>query len=105
MNDGFFKPEPSVHLFVPPNHANDPNAPCLFTRGYWQRRSKEIFACPCEGPLPRGSSAAERPTWPKLGEAERRLDQKFQQITLSTSLTMIELLVMAGCAHSADCAI
>jgi hypothetical protein len=58
MNDGFFKPEPSVHLFVPPNHAKDPNAPCLFTRGYWQRRSKEIFACPCEGPLPRGSSAA-----------------------------------------------
>ena len=32
-------------------------------------------------------------------------DQKLQQITLSTSLTMIELPVMAGCAHSADCAI
>ena len=32
-------------------------------------------------------------------------DQNPQQITLSTSLTMIELLVMAGCAHSADCAI
>lgn len=32
-------------------------------------------------------------------------DQKLQQITLSTSLTMIELPVTAGCAHSADCAI
>src|SRR4029079_4755487 len=32
-------------------------------------------------------------------------DQKLQQMTLSTSLTMIELPVMAGCAHSADCAI
>ena len=31
--------------------------------------------------------------------------QKLQQITLSTSLTMIELPVMAGCAHTADCAI
>ena len=34
-----------------------------------------------------------------------RTDQKLQQITLSTSLTMIELPVMAGCAHSADSAI
>ena len=32
-------------------------------------------------------------------------DQKLQQITLSMSLTMIELPVMAGCAQSADCAI
>jgi hypothetical protein len=32
-------------------------------------------------------------------------DQKLQQITLSTSLTMIELPVMAGCAHTADDAI
>ena len=32
-------------------------------------------------------------------------DQKLQQITLSTSLTMIELPVIAGCAHNADCAI
>ena len=40
-----------------------------------------------------------------VGVGPRLSDQKLQQITLSTSLTMIELPVMAGCAHSADCAI
>jgi hypothetical protein len=34
-----------------------------------------------------------------------RPDQKLQQISVSASLTMIELPVMAGCAHSADGAI
>jgi len=33
---------------------------------------------------------------------DRPADQKLQQITLSTSLTMIALLVIAGCARSAD---
>src|SRR6516165_6857820 len=40
--------------------ANDPKAPCFvhIHGGYWQRGSKEIFACLSEGPLARGWSAA-----------------------------------------------
>ena len=40
--------------------ASDPNAPCFvhIHGGYWQRGSKEIFACLSEGPLARGWSAA-----------------------------------------------
>jgi hypothetical protein len=40
--------------------ANDPNAPCFvhIHGGYWQRGSKETFACLSEGPLARGWSAA-----------------------------------------------
>lgn len=40
--------------------ANDPKAPCLIHihGGYWQRGSKEIFACLAEGALARGWSAA-----------------------------------------------
>lgn len=40
--------------------ANDPNAPCFvhIHGGYWQRNSKEVFACLAEGPLARGWSAA-----------------------------------------------
>jgi acetyl esterase/lipase len=40
--------------------ASDPNAPCFvhIHGGYWQRGSKEIFACLAEGPLARGWSAA-----------------------------------------------
>ena len=34
-----------------------------------------------------------------------RTGQNPQQLTMSTSLTMMELPVMAGCAHTADCAI
>lgn len=39
---------------------NDPNAPCFvhIHGGYWQRGSKEIFACMSEGALARGWSAA-----------------------------------------------
>src|SRR6516164_8444965 len=39
---------------------NDPKAPCFvhIHGGYWQRGSKEIFACLSEGPLARGWSAA-----------------------------------------------
>ncbi|MDH7799234.1 MULTISPECIES: alpha/beta hydrolase [unclassified Beijerinckia] len=38
----------------------DPNAPCLvhIHGGYWQRGSKELFACVAEGALARGWSAA-----------------------------------------------
>ena len=40
--------------------ASDPKAPCFvhIHGGYWQRGSKEIFACLSEGPLARGWSAA-----------------------------------------------
>ena len=40
--------------------ASDPQAPCFvhIHGGYWQRGSKEIFACLSEGPLARGLSAA-----------------------------------------------
>ena len=40
--------------------ANDPKAPCFvhIHGGYWQRGSKEIFACLSEGPLANGWSAA-----------------------------------------------
>src|SRR5262245_5694837 len=40
--------------------ANDPKAPCFvhIHGGYWQRGSKEIFACLSEGSLARGWSAA-----------------------------------------------
>jgi acetyl esterase/lipase len=40
--------------------ASDPKAPCFVHvhGGYWQRGSKEIFACLSEGPLARGWSAA-----------------------------------------------
>ena len=40
--------------------ANNPNAPCLIHvhGGYWQRGSKEQFACLAEGALARGWSAA-----------------------------------------------
>ena len=40
--------------------ANNPKAPCFvhIHGGYWQRGSKEIFACLSEGPLARGWSAA-----------------------------------------------
>jgi arylformamidase len=40
--------------------ATDPKAPCFVHvhGGYWQRGSKEIFACLAEGPLARGWSAA-----------------------------------------------
>ena len=40
--------------------ASDPNAPCFvhIHGGYWQRGSKEIFACLAEGVLARGWSAA-----------------------------------------------
>jgi acetyl esterase/lipase len=40
--------------------ANDPKAPCFvhIHGGYWQRGSKEIFACLSEGPLARGWSTA-----------------------------------------------
>jgi arylformamidase len=40
--------------------AADPKAPCFvhLHGGYWQRGSKEIFACLAEGPLARGWSAA-----------------------------------------------
>ena len=40
--------------------ATDPNAPCYvhIHGGYWQRGSKEIFACMAEGVLARGWSAA-----------------------------------------------
>ena len=40
--------------------ASDPNAPCFvhIHGGYWQRGSKEIFACMAEGALARGWSAA-----------------------------------------------
>jgi acetyl esterase/lipase len=40
--------------------ASDPNAPCFvhIHGGYWQRGSKEIFACLSEGLLARGWSAA-----------------------------------------------
>lgn len=40
--------------------ASDPSAPCFvhIHGGYWQRGSKEIFACLSEGPLARGWSAA-----------------------------------------------
>src|SRR5262245_25127937 len=40
--------------------AADPSAPCLvhIHGGYWQRGSKEIFACMAEGVLARGWSAA-----------------------------------------------
>jgi arylformamidase len=40
--------------------ANDPKAPCFvhIHGGYWQRGSKEIFACLAEGPLANGWSAA-----------------------------------------------
>jgi hypothetical protein len=40
--------------------ATDPNAPCYVHvhGGYWQRGSKEIFACMAEGVLARGWSAA-----------------------------------------------
>src|SRR5258705_10904936 len=40
--------------------ANDPKAPCFvhIHGGYWQRGSREIFACLSEGPLARGWSAA-----------------------------------------------
>jgi arylformamidase len=36
--------------------ASDPKAPCFvhIHGGYWQRGSKEIFACLSEGPLARG---------------------------------------------------
>ena len=40
--------------------ASDPKAPCFvhIHGGYWQRGSREIFACLSEGPLARGWSAA-----------------------------------------------
>ena len=40
--------------------ASDSKAPCFvhIHGGYWQRGSKEIFACLSEGPLARGWSAA-----------------------------------------------
>jgi arylformamidase len=40
--------------------ATDPKAPCFvhIHGGYWQRGSKEIFACLAEGPLANGWSAA-----------------------------------------------
>jgi arylformamidase len=40
--------------------ATDSKAPCFvhIHGGYWQRGSKEIFACLSEGPLARGWSAA-----------------------------------------------
>jgi hypothetical protein len=55
----------------------------------------------CERSISR-SAPSRRPT---ALRASLRRDQKLQQITLSASLTMIELPVMAGCAHSADSAI
>jgi len=40
--------------------ADDPKAPCFvhIHGGYWQRNSREVFACLAEGPLARGWSAA-----------------------------------------------
>ena len=43
-----------------PHPAADPKAPCFvhIHGGYWQRGSKEIFACLAEGALANGWSAA-----------------------------------------------